>query len=198
MSNNNNMKSSLLALVMITIVTVVFSTGIMFMMMTGPMKPTFTGQQGIQGIQGIKGDQGIQGIQGIIGFQGPQGNPGATGATGATGKSFTITGETRNIKTLSYSPTTTTVKFETFTLTTDVGMVYWFSNGNGGEGFLGIIIYKGVVSASTYEQSDPYSNYMGHQDDAGTDYIFGKGTYTAMILSSNVEDVYVNISEFLQ
>jgi hypothetical protein len=53
------------------------------------------------------------------------------------------------------------------------------------------------VSASTYEQADPYCNYMGHQDDAATDYIFGKGTYTAMVLSSNVEDVYINISEFL-
>lgn len=198
MSNETTAKSSLLALVMVTVVTIVFSTSIMYMLMSGPLKPSFTGAQGIQGIQGLKGDQGIQGIQGIMGFQGVQGNSGLTGATGQAGKSFTITGNTRNIKLIEYSQTATTVRFETFVLTTDVGQLYWFSNGNGSEGFLGIIIYQGIVSASTYEQADPYSNYMGHQDDAGTDYIFGKGTYTAMILSSNVEDVYINISEFLQ
>ena len=200
MSNEATVKSGLLALVMVTIVTVVFSTSIMYMLMSGPLKPSFTGQQGIQGIQGLKGDQGIQGIQGIIGFQGPQGNAGATGATGPTGlagKDFSVTGKLVSLG--IWINTETTYVFQSNGK--DVYQISWKAglDGTSESDWIMSLIYDDVVTLNQInadtEQANIICNFAGTTYDGNTSMlILPSGWYTLYV---NVNgDSYIELSKF--
>jgi hypothetical protein len=198
MSNEATVKSGLLALVMVTVVTIVFSTSIMYMLMSGPLKPSFTGQQGIQGIQGIKGDQGIQGIQGIIGFQGPQGNPGATGATGQAGKDFSVSD---NIKSLGVWSGNAETTYSFQSNGKDVYMLYFRTGGAEllDTDWVRLMVFEGTLSLSTIKNGGTttlVSAWAGMRFSADTNLIIlPEGSYTLYIDTSG--DSYVELSKMV-
>ena len=201
MSNEATVKSGLLALVMVTVVTIVFSTSIMYMLMSGPLKPSFTGPQGIQGIQGLKGDQGIQGLQGIMGFQGPQGNAGATGMTGAQGlpgKDFSVSD---NIKSLGVWSGNTETIYNLQSNGKDVYMLYFRTGGSQllDTDWVRLMVFEGTLSLTTIKNGGVttlVSAWAGMKFDADTNLIIlPEGSYTLYIDTSG--DSYVELSKMV-
>lgn len=157
------------------------------------LKENFIGPEGIQGPrgpQGIQGPQGEQGIQGIQGLQGPQGE------RGAQGEDFILQGTWENVASKNdFFNGLVDTRTYNFTADRDVIRVY--------------VEYYPYVSTNPSSTSisvrDPSDSIMWRSQHSWSDwsyrtehfYIFGRGTYSIMIRTSNLGEIKIQVHQLV-
>ncbi len=153
-----------------------------------------TGAQGIQGIQGLTGPQGATGPQGVAGPQGIMGPQGAQGDAGPQGPAYSFSRNWTRIVRWNFDSDLRDAY--TFTTTSDVIELDWWLSGNGN---VTIWVYEGSWTVNEI-RDDTATGFLygwyGDENDGGSDYFFGAGTYTVYVYSRpGVTKTYVALYE---